>query len=46
MALPRWRESAGLCEVVVSFGRLLLLHRPPPSGKKEMILTLMAFSGG
>jgi hypothetical protein len=46
MALPRWRESAGLREFVVSFGRLLPLHRPSPFGEKEMIQKLMAFSGG
>ena len=46
MALPRWRESGGLREFVVSFGRLLPLHRPSPFGEKEMIQKLMAFSGG
>ena len=45
-ALPRWRESAGLREFVVSFGRLLPLHLPSPFGDKDMILKLMASSGG
>jgi hypothetical protein len=40
------RESAGLREFVVSFGRLLPLHRPSSFGEKEMIHKLMAFSGG
>jgi len=46
MALPRWGESAGLRKFVVSFGRLLPLHRPSPCGEKEMVQKLMAFSGG
>ena len=45
-ALPRWRESAGLREFVVSFGRLLPLHLPSPFGDKDMIQKLMACSGG
>jgi hypothetical protein len=45
-ALPRWRESAGLREFVVSFGRLLPLHLPSPFGEKDVIQKLMAFSGG
>ena len=45
-ALPKWRESAGLREFVVSFGRLLPLHLPSPFGDKEMIQKLMACSGG
>ena len=45
-ALPRWRESAGLREFVVSFGRLLPLHLPSPFGDKDMIQKLMAYSGG
>ena len=45
-ALPRWRESAGLREFVVSFGRMLPLHLPSPFGDKDMILKLMAYSGG
>jgi hypothetical protein len=46
MALPRWRESVGLREFVVSFGRLLPLLRPSPFGEREMLQRLMAFSGG
>jgi hypothetical protein len=48
MALPRWRESAGLREFVVSFGRRLPLHRPSPFGEKDMIqkIMVMEFSGG
>ena len=34
MALPRWRESAGLREFVVSFGRLLPLHGHRPSARR------------
>ena len=45
-ALPRWRESAGLREFVVSFGRLLPLHLPSSFGDKDMIQKLMAYSGG
>ena len=45
-ALPRWLESAGLREFVVSFGRLLPLHLPSPFGDKEMIQKLMACRGG
>ena len=45
-ALPRWRESAGLREFVVGFGRLLPLHLPSPFGDKDMIQKLMAYSGG
>ena len=45
-ALPRWRESAGLREFVVSFGRLLPLHLPSPFGDKDMVQKLMAYSGG
>ena len=40
------RESAGLREFVVSFGRLLPLHLPSPFGDKDMIQKLMAYSGG
>ena len=36
-ALPRWRESTGLREFVVGFGRLLPLHSPSPFGDKDMI---------
>ena len=36
-ALPRWHESAALREFVVSFGRLLSLHKPSPFGDKAMI---------
>ena len=45
-ALPRWRESAGLLEFVVSSGRLLPLHLPSPFGDKDMIQKLTAYSGG
>ncbi len=45
-ALPRWRESAGLREFVVSFGRLLPPHLPSPFGDKDMIQKLMAYSSG
>ena len=46
VALPRWRESAGLREFVVNFGRLLPLCRPSPFGDKDVIQKLMAYSGG
>ena len=45
VALPRWRESAGLREFVVNFGRLLPLWRPSPFGDKDVIQKLMAYSG-
>ena len=45
-ALPRWHESPGLREFVVSFGRLLPLHRPSPFGDKDMIRKVMACTGG
>ena len=45
-ALPRWRESAGLREFIVSLGRLLPLHLPSPFGDKDMVQKLMALSGG
>ena len=45
-ALPRWHESAALREFVVSFGRLLPLHKPSPFGDKAIIQKLMAHSGG
>ena len=46
VALPRWRESAGLREFVVNFGRLLPLKLPSPFGDKDVIQKLMAYSGG
>ena len=36
-ALPRWRESAGLREFVVSFGRLLPMHLPSPFGESRQL---------
>ncbi|MEO8937721.1 MAG: TniB family NTP-binding protein [Burkholderiaceae bacterium] len=45
-ALPRWHESPGLREFVVSFGRLPPLHRPFPFGDQEMIRKVMACTGG
>jgi hypothetical protein len=39
-------ESAALREFVVSFGRLLPLHKPSPFGDKAMIQKLMVHSGG
>jgi|GEM_PF-660332 len=45
-ALPRWHESAALREFVVSFGRLLPLHKPSPFGDKAIIQKLMVHSGG
>ena len=36
-ALPKWHESAALREFVVSFGRLLPLHKPSPFGDKAII---------
>lgn len=44
-ALPRWHESAALREFVLSFGRLLPVHQPPPFGDKAVIQKLMARSG-
>jgi hypothetical protein len=46
VALPRWRESAGLREFVVNFGRLLPIWRPSPFGDMDVIQKLMAHSGG
>ena len=45
-ALPRWHESAALREFVVSFGRLLPLHKPSPFGDKAIIQKPMVHSGG
>jgi len=45
-ALPRWKESSGLQDFVVSFGRLLPLHKPSALGEQDMIRKLMAYSGG
>ena len=45
-ALPRWKESSGLRDFVVSFGRLLPLHKPSAFGEQDMIRKLMAYSGG
>ena len=44
-ALPSWHERA-LWEFVVSFGRLLPLHKPSPFGDQAMIQKLMVHSGG
>ena len=44
-ALPRWNESAALREFVVSFGRLLPLHKPSLVGDKAIISKFMVYSG-
>ena len=45
-APPRWKESSWLRDIVVSFGRLLPLHKPSAFGKRGMTRKLMAYSGG
>ena len=45
-SLPKWRESPGFREFVVSFGRLLPLEKPSPLADKAIIQKLMGLSSG
>jgi len=45
-ALTRWKESSGLQDIVVSFGRLFPLHKPSAPGEQDMIRKLKAYSCG